>query len=57
VIAARPALERLAGRRVKVAGAGRDAAYIEDGGFVGILTTTAPLLPNGIQVARLPRAG
>ena len=57
MIAARPALERLAGRRVKVAGAGRDAAYVEDAGFVAVLTIARPALPNGIQVARLPRAG
>ncbi|HEX2412713.1 MAG TPA: DUF2877 domain-containing protein [Solirubrobacteraceae bacterium] len=57
MIAARPVLERLAGRRVKVAGAGRDAAYVEDGGFVAVLTVARPALPNGVQVARLPRAG
>jgi hypothetical protein len=57
VIAATPALERLAGRRVAVVGAGREAAYVEHDGFVAVLTTTRPLLPNGIQVARLPAAG
>ena len=33
MIAARPALDRLAGRRVAVAGANREAAYVDDGGF------------------------
>jgi hypothetical protein len=53
VIAARPAL----GRRLAVVGAGREAAYAEADGFVAILTTTPPLLPNGVQVARLPAVG
>jgi hypothetical protein len=57
VIAARPALDRLAGRRVTVAGANREAAYVEDDGFVAVLTTGRPLLPNGVQVARLPAVG
>jgi Protein of unknown function (DUF2877) len=57
VIAARPALERLEGRPVRVAGAGREAAYVEDDGFVAVLTTGRPLLPNGVQVGRLPAVG
>ena len=40
-----------------VVGAGREAAYVEDDGFVAILTTTPPLLPNGVQVLRLPAVG
>ncbi|MGZ8647161.1 MAG: oxamate carbamoyltransferase subunit AllH family protein [Solirubrobacteraceae bacterium] len=57
MIAARPALERLGGRPVRVAGAGHEAAYVEDDGFVAVLTTGRPLLPNGIQVGRLPAVG
>jgi Protein of unknown function (DUF2877) len=53
VIAARPAL----GRRGVVAGVGRDAAYVDAGGFVVVLTLGRPVLPNGAQVARLPAAG
>jgi hypothetical protein len=53
VIAARPAL----GRRGVVAGVGRDAAYVEAGDFVVVLTLGRPVLPNGAQVARLPAAG
>jgi uncharacterized protein DUF2877 len=53
VIAARPAL----GRRLAVVGAGREAAYAEDDGFVGVLTLMPPLLPNGVQVRRLPAVG
>jgi hypothetical protein len=53
VIAARPAL----GRRGVVAGAARDAAYVDADGFVVVLTVTPPVLPNGVQVARLPAVG
>lgn len=53
MIAATPTL----GRRLTVAGAGREAAYAEDDGFVAVLTTTRPLLPNGVQVERLPAVG
>jgi len=54
VIAAAPAV----GRRVRIAGAGRDAAYGEDDdGFVVVLTVARPLLPNGAQVRALPRVG
>ena len=53
MIAARPAL----GRRLAVVGAGREAAYAEQDGFVVILTTTPPLMPNGVQVRRLPAVG
>jgi Protein of unknown function (DUF2877) len=57
VIAATPVLERFGGRPARVVGAGREAAYVEDDGFVAVLTTTRPLLPNGIQVAQLPAVG
>ncbi len=57
MIAAAPALERLSERRVVVVGAGREAAYVEHDGFVAVLTTTRPLLPNGFQVGRLPAVG
>ena len=53
MIAAAPAV----GRRVRIAGAGRDAAYGEDDGFVVVLTVARPLLPNGAQVRALPRVG
>jgi len=53
VIAARPAL----GRRGVVAGAGREAAYVDAGGFVVVLTLVPPVLPNGAQAARLPAVG
>lgn len=57
MIAARPALDRLGNRPMRVAGAGREAAYVEDDGFVAVLTTGRPLLPNGVQVGRLPAVG
>jgi Protein of unknown function (DUF2877) len=53
VIGAAPAV----GRRVRVAGVGRSAAYGEDDGFVVVLTRERPVLPNGVQVARLPAQG
>ena len=53
VIAAAPVV----GRRGVVAGVGRDAAYVVDGGFVMVLTVAPPVLPNGAQVARLPPSG
>jgi hypothetical protein len=53
VIAAAPAL----GRRVRVAGAGRSAAYGEDDGFMVVFTRERPALPNGVQVASLPAVG
>ena len=53
MIAARPAL----GRRGVVAGVGSEAAYVDAGGFVVVLTVGRPLLPNGAQVGRLPAAG
>ena len=53
MIAAAPAV----GRRVRVAGAGRSAAYGEDDGFVVVFTRERPVLPNGVQVAFLPAVG
>jgi Protein of unknown function (DUF2877) len=53
VIAAAPAV----GRHVRVAGAGRSAAYGEDDGFVVVFTRERPALPNGVQVASLPAVG
>jgi Protein of unknown function (DUF2877) len=53
VIGARPAL----GRRGVVAGVTRDAAYVDAGGFVVVLTVGPPVLPNGVQVGRLPAVG
>ena len=53
MIAAAPAV----GRRVRVAGAGRSAAYGEDDGFVVVFTRERPVLPNGVQVASLPAVG
>jgi hypothetical protein len=55
--AATPAIERLTGRRVAVAAAGRHAAYLELDDFVIVLTTAGPLLPNSVEVAELPAAG
>lgn len=57
MIAAQPALDRLAGRSATVAGANREAAYVDEGGFVAVLTTAPPQLPNGVQVERLPAVG
>jgi hypothetical protein len=53
VIAAAPAV----GRRVRVVGAARAAAYGEDDGFVVVFTRERPVLPNGVQVASLPAVG
>jgi Protein of unknown function (DUF2877) len=53
VIAARPAL----GRQGRVAGVGREAAYVDAGGFIVVLTVQPPVLPNGAQVSSLPAMG
>jgi len=53
VIVAAPAM----GRRVRVVGAGRSAAYGEDEGFVVVFTRERAVLPNGVQVGRLPAVG
>jgi Protein of unknown function (DUF2877) len=56
--AALPAIERLDGRRAIVAGAGREAAYLDLDGFVVVLTARGrPVLPNGVVVDALPAAG
>ena len=47
----------VAGRRFAIVGAGRSAAYGTDGGFVAVFTVEPPLLPNGVQVGRLPAVG
>jgi hypothetical protein len=53
VIVAAPAV----GRRVRVVGAGRSAAYGENDGFVVVFSVGRPVLPNGVQVGRLPAVG
>jgi hypothetical protein len=53
VIAAAPVV----GRRVRVVGAGRSAAYGEDDGFVVVFTREPPVLPNGAQLSSLPPIG
>jgi hypothetical protein len=40
-----------------VVGAARAAAYGEADGFVVVFTREPPVLPNGVQVGRLPRVG
>jgi hypothetical protein len=45
------------GRRLRIVGAGRSAAYGDDDGFIAVLTLEPPLLPNGMQVRRLPSVG
>jgi hypothetical protein len=53
VIAAAP----IVGRRFRIVGRGREAAYGDDGGFVAVFSEEPPLLPNGGQVRRLPSVG
>jgi hypothetical protein len=45
------------GRRFRIAGRGREAAYGDDDGFVAVFTVGRPVLPNGVQVGRLPSVG
>ena len=45
------------GRRFRIVGRGREAAYGEDDGFVAVFTVGRPVLPNGGQVRRLPSVG
>lgn len=45
------------GRRGRVVGAGRQAAYVDADGFIVVLSTGPPVLPNGAQVGRLPSVG
>jgi Protein of unknown function (DUF2877) len=47
----------VAGRRFRVVGRGREAAYGDDDGFVAVFGLGPPLLPNGMQVRRLPSVG
>jgi hypothetical protein len=47
----------VAGRRFRIVGAGRSAAYGDDEGFIVVLSTGPPVLPNGAQVERLPSVG
>jgi hypothetical protein len=55
---ARPAIEPLDGRRAAVAGANREAAYLDLDGFVVVLTARGrPVLPNGVVVDALPAPG
>jgi hypothetical protein len=47
----------LVGRRFRIVGRGREAAYGDDGGFVAVFSEGPPVLPNGGQVRRLPSVG
>jgi Protein of unknown function (DUF2877) len=53
VIVAAPVL----GRRLRIVGRGREVAYGDDDGFVVVLGLGPPVLPNGLQVGRLPSVG
>ena len=45
------------GRRGRVVGRGHDVAYVDADGFIVVLSTGPPVLPNGAQVRRLPSVG
>jgi hypothetical protein len=45
------------GRRLRIVGRGREAAYGDDDGFIAVLSLGPPVLPNGGQVRRLPAVG
>ena len=45
------------GRRGRVVGAGRQAAYVDADGFIVVVSVGPPVLPNGVQVGRLPSVG
>jgi len=45
------------GRRGRVVGAGRQAAYVDADGFIVVVSVEPPVLPNGVQVRRLPSVG
>jgi hypothetical protein len=45
------------GRRGRVVGAGRQAAYVDAEGFIVVVSVEPPVLPNGVQVRRLPSVG
>lgn len=47
----------VSGRRLRIVGRGRDVAYGDDGGFIAVLSVGPPVLPNGVQVGRLPAVG
>ena len=53
MIAAAPVV----GRRGRVVGRGREAAYVDADGFIVVLSVGPPVLPNGAQVGRLPSVG
>lgn len=53
MIVAAPAV----GRRGRVVGRGREVAYVDAGGFIVVLSVGPPVLPNGVQVRRLPPVG
>jgi Protein of unknown function (DUF2877) len=40
-----------------VVGAGRKAAYVDADGFIVVLSVGRPVLPNGVQVGRMPQLG
>ena len=44
-------------RRGRVVGAGRQAAYVDADGFIVVVSVGPPVLPNGVQVGRLPSVG
>jgi hypothetical protein len=45
------------GRRGRVVGRGRETAYVDADGFIVVLSTGRPVLPNGAQVRTLPSVG
>jgi hypothetical protein len=45
------------GRRFRIVGRGREAGYGDDHGFVAVFTVGRPVLPNGVQLGRLPSVG
>lgn len=53
MIVAAPAVDR----RGRVVGRGRETAYVDDDGFIVVLSLGPPVLPNGAQVGRLPAVG
>jgi Protein of unknown function (DUF2877) len=44
-------------RRLRIVGRGREVAYGDDNGFIAVLSLGRPVLPNGVQVGRLPSVG
>ena len=45
------------GRRGRVVGRGRETAYVDADGFIVVLSVWRPVLPNGVQVGKLPAVG